>query len=62
VGGGEVNFLLVIPGPPKAEPGIQFLLLMVVVKIKSENWIPAFAGMTSKSQGAGVRLDQPFGC
>ena len=33
----------VIPGPQKAEPGIQFLHFTSKIK----NWIPAFAGMTS---------------
>jgi hypothetical protein len=39
----EIALLLVIPGPPQVEPGIQRLLALAV--------IPAFAGMTSKTFG-----------
>jgi hypothetical protein len=37
--------LLVIP----AKAGIQLLLLLLKRQSQSKGWIPAFAGMTSKS-------------
>ena len=75
VGRDGVLLFDVIPGPPQAEPGIQWLgcgrLALCVVHVDGARiggapvWIPARpfgpSGMTSKSKGCPVRDDEKYG-